>query len=343
MATSRPFAYNPTQNPITGTNQVGDLAIGVDPLDYSENPGGVIWVNGPDEELGYVIAHTVPTCGQPSPTGNDKCVGFNRTTGFTDESFIVLSEQVSTKYSTHQTFSSATQASIWLTNNGFWNTYVLPVLSLDAGDPLSYSGSGSIWTDLISGVTFELFNGPTYDSGNGGKIYFSANSGQYARSNVSLPSLTNWTVSVWHYWDGTNTSLSPCIVTELWPNTTNNLNYNIGSLNDNNPNLQAGFFDGAWRTTPTGYSLSANNWYNIVGTYDGSTIKLFVNNSLVQSTSYVGTPISGSDGIILMRRWDNPPGGFWGGYLSTLNIYDKALTDVQIGSMWNSTKSRFGL
>jgi hypothetical protein len=50
---TRPFAYNPSRTPITGTIQVGDIAIGVDALDYSSNPGGVKWWMGPDEELGY--------------------------------------------------------------------------------------------------------------------------------------------------------------------------------------------------------------------------------------------------------------------------------------------------
>ena len=41
-----------------------------------------------------------------------------------------------------------------------------------------------------------------------------------------------------------------------------------------------------------------------------------------------------------MRRYDNPD--CWGGYLSQVEIYNEALTDVQIDSTWNSTKSRYG-
>jgi hypothetical protein len=66
MSTTRPFAYN-TGPSIPGTTQVGDIAIGVDALDYSENPGGVKWWNGPDEDLGYVIAHPVSGNTQPTP------------------------------------------------------------------------------------------------------------------------------------------------------------------------------------------------------------------------------------------------------------------------------------
>lgn len=69
MATTRPFAYNPqvpTPNLIPGTLQIGDLAIGIDALDYSSSPGGVSWWMGPDEDAGYVI--TAPVAGSTQPT-----------------------------------------------------------------------------------------------------------------------------------------------------------------------------------------------------------------------------------------------------------------------------------
>ncbi len=65
MATTRAFAYN-IGTPILGTQQVGDLAIGITDQEYSANPGGVPWWIGPDESLGYVIA--VPVSGNTQPT-----------------------------------------------------------------------------------------------------------------------------------------------------------------------------------------------------------------------------------------------------------------------------------
>ena len=340
MAKTTAFAYN-TGSTISGTNQVGSLAVGITEQDYSLSPGGVTWWMGPDEELGYVIA--VPVSGNTQPTqlpGITASLGFFRTTDFTDSTFISIAQYISNLYGNPQTFSSASDASIWLTNNGFWNSYVFPILYLDAGNPLSYPGSGTVWTDLISGNTFNLINGPTYSSDNGGKINFTASSGQYAESLTSLPSLSAWTISVWHYWDGSNTGTSPCIVTEKFPNSNGNINYSLGNNSDTNPLLQNGFFNGGWRNTPT-YSLTPNNWYFIVGSYDGSTVRLYVNNVLVESQSYVGLSQSGQQGIILMRRWDNPPGGNWGGSLGTVSIYDRALTSNQISSIWDLTKSRF--
>ena len=121
MATSRPFAYN-SGSLIPGTEQVGDLSIGSPISGFTNNPQ--YW-NGPNEELGYVIARAVSGNTQPTPlSGVTASVGFFRTAGFNDSSFIQLSEYISRKYSTPQTFSSATEASIWLTNNGFWNSFI---------------------------------------------------------------------------------------------------------------------------------------------------------------------------------------------------------------------------
>lgn len=66
MATTRPFAYNPTLTPIGGTTQVGTIAVGTIGQEYSNNYGGVTWWGGPDEDTGYTIV--VPNSGNTQPT-----------------------------------------------------------------------------------------------------------------------------------------------------------------------------------------------------------------------------------------------------------------------------------
>ena len=326
MSTTRPFAYN-TGSLISGTIQVGDLSVGYPTTGYT----GTEWWNGPDEELGYVIAQPVSGDTQPTPVfGQTASVGFFRTNGFDDNEFIDIANIL-----LNSNYDNAPDASTGLTTNGYWNSYLIPILSLDAGNPLSYPGTGTVWTDIIGGKTFNLVNGPGYDPSNGGKFYFYAPGGQHAICNTSLPSLSTWSVGVWHYYTGSETGSAPCIVTETF--VGGGINYSLGK---NNGPFSVGFFNGGWQVTD-GYSLTPNNWYFIVGTYDGSTINLYVNNTLVDSTNYVGSPTSSGSGIRLMERWDLAD--YWDGYLSIVNIYDKALNPSQITSYWNSTKSRFGL
>ena len=120
MATERPFAYN-TGSPIDGTIQVGDLAVGTPTSGFTNNP--TFW-NGPDEDLGYVIV--VPVSGNTQPTpilGVFASVGFYGTEiyldPFSESSFVQLTNQTF-----NQNFTNGNDASIWLTNNGYWNSWV---------------------------------------------------------------------------------------------------------------------------------------------------------------------------------------------------------------------------
>lgn len=123
MATTRPFAYN-TGSTISGTDQLGNLAIGVSAQEYSKNIGGVKWWMGPDEDLGYVIAHQTTSGNQPNPLSVPAYLGFWRTSGKTDQQFINLSQYISREHGSPQTFSDSSQAKTWLNNNGYWTSYI---------------------------------------------------------------------------------------------------------------------------------------------------------------------------------------------------------------------------
>ena len=221
-------------------------------------------------------------------------------------------------------------------------------LHLDAGNVTSYPGSGSTWTDLIASKAFTLYNSPTYSSSNGGYLNFSPSSSQYADTTTSLSSFSTWTVELWHYYDGTNAGVDAggagaSLLTEKFTGSPMAINYSIG--NDaaigSPTDLQSGFFNGSWRATPSGYSLTANNWYHIVGTYDGSTIKLYVNGSVAQSTSYSGSISSSGHGIRLMRRWDNAD--FWGGRLAIVRIYSGDIGLSGVTQNFDAQRGRFGI
>jgi len=216
------------------------------------------------------------------------------------------------------------------------------VLALDAANPRSYVSGSSTWYDTVGGMPFSLFNSPAYSSNNGGYLSFVPASSQYASSSVSLPSMSTFTIEVWHYYNGTYTGLAPCIITEVFPGNNSRINFFLGTLNSNNPpNLQSGYYDGSFKVTPGSYYLTSNNWYQLVSTYDGATNKLYVNNSIAQSTAAVGTPVSSQGGIRLMRRWDLTD--YWGGNLATVKIYNRALSSQEIQQNYNAQKTRFNL
>ena len=119
MATARPFAYN-TGAGITGTDQVGDLAVGTPTSGFAST--GLPWWNGPDEDLGYVIAESVPGNTQPTPvSGVSASVGFFRSSALTDPSFISIANAVA---GPSGPFASGSAAKTWLNSNGYWTSYV---------------------------------------------------------------------------------------------------------------------------------------------------------------------------------------------------------------------------
>jgi hypothetical protein len=122
--TARAFAYRPNEIvPLEGTTQVGDLAVQIlgDPApstSFSEGYGGLRWWNGPNEELGLVIARPNPLGDQPNPDGEPTCqVSF----------YGKLSQDDFRSYagllSGGTEFATAGEASTWLTANGYWNNF----------------------------------------------------------------------------------------------------------------------------------------------------------------------------------------------------------------------------
>jgi hypothetical protein len=147
MSTARPFAYNPSPNAvIEGTEQVGDLAVGTPTSGITNSP--IFW-NGPDEELGYVIAYPVPAGDHPTPVFDEvtSYLGFKGTKNMTNplspSTFLELVN--SDAPSPPGPFTSATEASIFLTTNGYWNSYPTSGASGDFNVTISQVGSDVVW------------------------------------------------------------------------------------------------------------------------------------------------------------------------------------------------------
>lgn len=157
MATTRPFAYN-TGSTISETEQVGDIAVGVGQVRYDEDWGGVKWWNGPDEELGYVIAQSVPSGDQPNPLGISAYIGFFRSTFLTEVSFVELTNQLF-----NQSFTTGNECKVYLNNNGYWTSWITVVTPTPTPTitPTPTPTSLINGSALFSGSNFLTVNGNT--------------------------------------------------------------------------------------------------------------------------------------------------------------------------------------
>ena len=213
---------------------------------------------------------------------------------------------------------------------------------LDAANTSSYAGTGATWYDLMRNRNFTLQNAPTFlPNTAGGSFSFVPSSSHYATAS-SLSTLSNWTIELWHYYTGANSGNYPTLITEVYPGANSKINFNIGCTTNSSSNsdMRTAFFTGAWQQT-TGFTLTSGNWYQIVGTYDLNNIKMYINGVLQITSDNTNSPTSSTGGIILMKRWDLAE--YWGGYLSTVKIYNRALDSGEVLQNYNATKGRYGL
>jgi hypothetical protein len=115
MSTNTPFAYNTGSN-IPGTQKIGNISYGTPTVGFESS--GLKWWNGPDEDLGYVIAKPDPSGLHVGGDDVQAYLGFRRSTAKTEASFIELANNF-----TGQTFVSGDAAKTWLNSNGYWTSW----------------------------------------------------------------------------------------------------------------------------------------------------------------------------------------------------------------------------
>lgn len=141
-------------------------------------------------------------------------------------------------------------------------------------------------------------------------------------------SLSRFTISAWAKPNGIQTD-SAAIVADEYPGNVNYaMFFSSGSLV-----MQGGIFMGGWTYTPTN-TLIDNTWSNVVLTYDGSTMALYINGALAGSTPYVATPASSGKSLHIGKRWDL--NNFFKGSIDDVRIYNKSLSISEVQSIYNA-------
>lgn len=217
------------------------------------------------------------------------------------------------------------------------------VLYLDAGYSASYPTTGTTWTNVsgVSGGTGTLTNGPTYDSGNGGSIVFDGiddkvdcGDSPTFRLSSTLTIQVIFNINTYTSWAGLigkNSNIKSVYGLNLSP-TSQRLRFNYNNVSPWTNNVE---------TTST---ISTNQWIIAAVTYDGETVKFYIN-GVLDKTQYVG-PITfdTSAGYPLDIGWDNPGGDeYFNGKIAQASIYSRALTQNEIQQNFNAQKSRYGL
>ena len=218
------------------------------------------------------------------------------------------------------------------------------ILALDAADKNSYRGTGTNWIDL-SGNNYNgtLTNGPTFSNANGGVIVFDGIDDYVAGGNLGS-FYSQGTISYWMY--------STAVENYRNPFTTNYNGVNVGirfeQYTTASPyggfNVVIGNDAGAY----TGFSyspsviLTVNSWYNVVLVWNTVTNKAigYLNGVLKfdESHTYWATTLPA---IAIGNGFSSAR--YFKGNVSSVEIYNKALTATEVLQNYNATKTRFGL
>jgi hypothetical protein len=213
------------------------------------------------------------------------------------------------------------------------------VLNLDAGNPASYPGSGTTWTDLSgNGNNGTLTNGPTFDSANGGSIVFDGvNDLVNCGNNSSIQIVGDISILAWI--KVTDFSNYNGIVGKTTSHLPNPYDYYLFQ-STGQPSILRG--DGvAYGGHTSNVSPSLGIWQYITVTMLGTQINHYLNGNFT-SGGTTGVPISnGSNNLIIGNRSDNFTN--FKGSIAITQIYNRALSATEVLQNYNAQKSRFGL
>ncbi len=215
------------------------------------------------------------------------------------------------------------------------------VLYLDAANPRSYPASGTAWGDISgNNNTGTLTNGPTYNSSNQGTIAFDGTNDYVDCGNgltlSSIGNSTNITAAGWAYftaYGGGGQAYSVITVkgapwTWLLENPSNTLRFRI----------TAGGSDVNVADTTT---HALNTWYYVVGTYDGSNMKIYVNGVLKNTKAQAGAlgtnSFSAKIGTYEGTNYNLT------GRIGIVQIYNRALSADEVSQNFNALRGRFGI
>jgi len=213
------------------------------------------------------------------------------------------------------------------------------VLSLDAANSRSYPGSGTTWTDLSgNGNNGTLTNGPTFNSANGGSIVFDGADDYCFMTGFSTANFMTLCC-----WFRTSVQQNNRYVVAFGANigTGNNgfdLTFQDTQIGSYIATTGAG--SGANLYTTSYYD---NQWHNLVTSYDGSAARTYYDGVLVATRS----GMSGNLNIEATKRlnigsWVNN-GANANCRISSVIIYNRAITATEVLQNYNSQKSRFNL
>lgn len=218
------------------------------------------------------------------------------------------------------------------------------LLHLDSSKPTSYRG-GNLWYDISSQCAHGMFiNGPTYNpsNGSGGAVVFDGTN-DYIR--ITSPTTLPTTQITCEAWINPTEPVSTSTVRGGVISATNTMYLGIFNSADGGSTHSlhwANTTDSSRPSSAVG-NIPNNVWSHIVGTWDGSTSRAYVNGTEIWSFAQTGTIPSatyvvGTYGSGLTDGTHN-----FQGQIAVSRIYNRGLSSSEILQNFNAQRYRFSI
>jgi hypothetical protein len=227
------------------------------------------------------------------------------------------------------------------------------VLQLDAANNKSYPGSGTTWRDLSgNGNNGTLTNGPAFNNQNGGSIVFDGVDDSISvLNNSSLNFSTNpFTISIIMYIrrSGLFGSREYGIINKntTFQNSTG-WGMELSTYGFTSPfdSINYQFYNtgqSVWGNSNTSIQVPTNTWFQITGVRNSTNASLYYNGILIteKSSNDMGLSVSNATNIVMgYNSW----GVYFPGNIALTQIYNRALSALEVEQNYNATKARFNL
>ena len=216
---------------------------------------------------------------------------------------------------------------------------------VDAANPRSYPGTGTVWSDISgNGIAGTLVASPTYSANNRGYFTFNGTS-QYCQLPLVSPLLLagkNFSMDCWVYLTAYSQVFTGVYSSALFSNL--GFQWTISGTATSFVGLSISANSGAVSNTVQ-YAFALNTWYNCAMTYQtsGGVWIMYVNGMAAGSFAAVAGAWSETSAYSIGRYQLAGSEYYFPGYIANYKVYNNTiLTATQLSQNFNAYRGRYG-
>ena len=218
------------------------------------------------------------------------------------------------------------------------------IINLDAGNSLSYAGTGTTWFDMTANDLDASLTNMSYTD-----PYFTFN-GTNATASIAdnallEPGTGDFTLEAWVYYSTIAGSQRTFISKTNNGGGASDWSYGLRTNSAGATYIEVG--NGTTSITSPSYTVSTGQWYHIVGVWTNvasNSIALYINGVSEGSNSHSFTSVKNSTNPLYLGSYNGGEYPQWfDGRMSAVRYYNKALTAGEVTQNFNSLRGRFGI